>query len=85
VAFATDAIELPADEEATLEFTNADASSVQHNVAIYKDDSAKKILFQGEVIPGGQSISYDIPPLKKGEYYFQCDVHPGMNGTVTVE
>jgi len=85
VQFTMDTIELRADEAATLEFTNADASSVQHNVSIYKDDSAEKVLLQGEVIPGGQSISYEIDPLKKGEYYFQCDVNPGMNGTVTVE
>ncbi len=85
VAFATDLIELPAGEEAQLELTNDDASSVSHNVAIYEDDSAQKSLFQGDVIPGGESITYTIDPLKKGEYYFQCDVHPGMNGTVKAE
>ena len=85
VVFDTEAITLAADEEASLEFVNDDASSVQHNVAIYEDDSAEKSLFQGEVIPGGQAITYDVPPLKKGSYYFQCDVHPGMNGEVTVE
>jgi plastocyanin len=85
VAFGTSTIELPADEEAQLEFTNADSSSVSHNIAIYEDDSASKSLFQGEVIPGDESITYDIPPIKKGTYYFQCDVHPGMNGEVVVE
>jgi plastocyanin len=25
-----------------------------------------------------------VPPLDPGSYYFQCDVHPNMNGTVTV-
>jgi plastocyanin len=85
VAFDTETLTLPADEETPIEFNNDDASSVQHNVAIYDDDSAEKSLFQGEVIPGGQSITYDVPPLKKGSYYFQCDVHPGMNGDVEVE
>ena len=85
VQFTVEEIELPAGEEATLEFTNADTSSVSHNVSIYKDEGATKALFQGEVIPGGESISYEIPPQKKGEYHFQCDVHPGMSGTVTVE
>jgi hypothetical protein len=27
---------------------------------------------------------YEIPPLPAGEDYFQCDVHPNMNGTVIV-
>lgn len=85
VAFTTATIELPANEDASLTFTNDDAASVSHNIAIYEDDSATKSLFQGEVIPGDESITYDIPPLKPGEYYFQCDVHPGMNGTVLVE
>ena len=85
VAFATTTIELPADEEADLTFTNADAAAVSHNIAIYEDDSAKKVLFQGDVIPGGEEITYEIPGLPKGEYYFQCDVHPGMNGDVLVE
>ena len=85
VAFNTDEIQLPADEQATLQFTNSDASSVQHNVSIYEDDSASKELFKGQVIPGGQDVTYEIPALPKGEYYFQCDVHPGMNGTVTVQ
>ncbi|HYI44010.1 MAG TPA: cupredoxin domain-containing protein [Actinomycetota bacterium] len=85
VAFSTDVLELPADEEAELAFTNSDAASVPHNIAIYEDDSADKTLFQGETIPGGSEVTYQIDPLAKGEYYFQCDVHPGMNGTVTVE
>jgi len=82
--FSSDTITLPADEEASLAFENDDASSIQHNVAIYEEEGGKE-LFVGDVIPGGQAITYTIPPLKKGEFYFQCDVHPGMNGTVTVE
>ena len=84
VAFNSATIELPADEETELTFDNADAPSVSHNIAIYEDDSAKKVLFQGDVIPGGEEITYTIPPQKKGTYYFQCDVHPGMNGEVVV-
>ena len=82
--FSSDTIELPADEEAQLEFVNDDASSVQHNVAIYEEEGGAD-LFIGEVIPGGQAVTYDVPALEKGEFYFQCDVHPGMNGTVSVQ
>ncbi len=85
VAFTTDLIELPAKEETEVEFSNSDAPSVTHNIAIYEDEKLSKTLFQGETIPGAQTTTYAIPPLPKGEYYFQCDVHPGMNGTVRVE
>ncbi len=83
VAFSTDTIELQAKTEETIPFTNDD--SAEHNISIYEDDSAQKDLFKGEIIPGGQQTTYTVPALPKGEYYFQCDVHPGMNGTVTVQ
>lgn len=83
VQFDTDTIELKAGEEASIKFVNED--SVEHNIAIYEDDSAKQDIFVGDIIPGGQEITYSFKAPEKGEYYFQCDVHPGMNGTVTVE
>lgn len=83
VQFDTDTIELKAGEEAEIEFVNED--SVEHNIAIYEDDSAKEDIYVGDVIPGGQEITYSFKAPEKGEYYFQCDVHPAMNGTVTVE
>ena len=82
--FSTDEIVLPAGEEAEIAFANEDASSIQHNIAIYESEGGEE-LFPGEVIPGGQSTTYSVPALEKGEYYFQCDVHPGMKGTVVVE
>ncbi len=83
VAFSTDAIELKAKTEETIPFTNDDTA--EHNIAIYEDESASKELFKGDIIPGGQETTYQVPPLPKGDYYFQCDVHPAMNGTVTVQ
>ena len=82
--FSTDEIVLPAGEEAEIAYANEDASSIQHNISIYEEEGGAD-LFTGEVIPGGQSTTYAIPALDKGEYYFQCDVHPGMNGDVVVE
>ena len=81
VQFDTDSLELPADEEASLTFNNAD--TVEHNVSIYEEEGGAE-LFKGDIIPGGQETTYQIPAIEKGEYYFQCDVHPAMNGTVTV-
>lgn len=82
IAFDTDTISLPADQASTLTFDNRD--TVPHNVAIYTDDSLSEALFQGEIVTGPATVQYEIPPLPAGEYYFQCDVHPNMNGTVTV-
>ena len=82
--FSSDTLEFTAGEESELEFVNDDASSIQHNVAIYEEEGGAD-LFVGEVIPGGQSVTYSVPAMEAGEFYFQCDVHPGMNGSVAVQ
>ena len=82
VQFDTDQLTVPADGGA-LQFINEDTA--EHNVAIYEDDSASKEIFKGDIIPGGQEITYEIPSQEPGDYYFQCDVHPAMNGTATFE
>lgn len=82
VQFDTDQLTLTAGEEAELEFVNDDA--LQHNVSIYESEGGAD-LFTGDIIAPGGSTTYAIPPLDKGELYFQCDLHPTMAGTVTVE
>lgn len=82
IAFDTDTISLPADQPSTLTFDNRD--TVPHNIAIYTDSSLSEALFQGEIVTGPATAQYEVPPEPAGEYYFQCDVHPTMNGTVTV-
>jgi plastocyanin len=84
VQFDTDSIELPPNRETDLTFVNDDSSSTQHNVSIYETPDAETSLFEGEIIPGGQEVTYSIPTLEPGDFYFQCDVHPSMNGDVTV-
>jgi plastocyanin len=82
VAFDVDTITLKAGEPTSLEFVNKD--SVQHDIHIL-DSAGGKTLFQGDLVTAGDT-TYDIPALDKGEYYFQCDVHPdSMNGTVVVK
>jgi len=83
IAFDTDRIELPADTASTIAFENRDAG-VQHNIAIFEDETLSTVLFKGELVTGPDSIEYQIPPLPEGEYYFHCDVHPNMSGTVVV-
>lgn len=81
--FDTDTIELPAETPTTITFDNQEAG-VPHNIAIYANDSLAEVLFQGEVVTGPISAPYDVPALPEGEYFFQCDVHPTMTGTVVV-
>lgn len=83
VAFDTDTITLPADTASTIVFDNQDAG-IQHNIAIFADDTMATVLFRGELVTGPGKAEYQIPPLPAGEYYFHCDVHPNMNGTVIV-
>jgi plastocyanin len=83
VEFDTATIDLPADQPTTIHFVNDDAG-VPHNIGIYEDDTVVAELFQGEQITGPDEIDYAIDPLAAGNYYFQCDVHPDMNGSVVV-
>jgi len=83
VAFDTSEIRLAAETETTITFVNDDAG-VQHNIAIYADESRTQELFNGDLITGPDRIDYTIPPLPPGEYYFLCIVHPNMSGTVIV-
>lgn len=82
--FDTSTITLSADTKTTIRFENKDGG-VQHNIAIYQDDSLSKVLFKGDLVTGPDSIDYQVPPLPAGTYYFHCDVHPTMNGQVVVE
>ncbi len=84
LAFDTDTLSLPADAESPLVFDNEDPGT-QHNLSIYTDDTVTDQLFEGELVTGVAEQTYTIPPLAAGEYYFRCDVHTNMNGTVVVE
>lgn len=85
--FNRDEVLFVADQPITLTFENLDAN-ILHNVAIYpsEDETTEAAaIFQGETFTGEDSRVYQIPATPAGEYYFHCDVHPTMNGTVTFE
>jgi len=84
IAFDTSTIDLPANQPSTIHFVNED-NATQHNIAIFPSaDDLANPLFRGELVTGPGEIDYAVDPLEAGEYYFHCDVHPTMNGTVNV-
>ncbi len=82
-AFVTRSIQAPADEPFDITFANED-DGVPHNVAIYTDDSATGSLFVGDLVDGPATADYHVPALDAGSYFFRCDVHPVMTGTLEV-
>ncbi len=81
--FDTSTIDLPGNAPSAIHFENNDPG-VQHNIAIFTDSSLSDRLFTGALVTGPGAADYKIPPLAPGSYYFHCDVHPTMNGKVSV-
>ena len=79
--FDANVIEAAAGEAFTITLVNDD--SAPHNISVYTAEGGEEIVL-GEVIEGGQTVEVEVPALDAGEYYFVCDVHPDMNGTVSV-
>jgi plastocyanin len=73
----------PAGAPFALAFVNED-DGVPHNVAIYRDATAAESLFVGELVTGPTTETDDVPSLEAGSYFFRCDVHPQMTGTLEV-
>jgi plastocyanin len=82
-AFNESEIVLRAGETNELTFVNEDP--IDHNIAIYEDDSASAEIFKGELVSAGETTYSIEGPPEPGEAYFQCDVHPNMNGTAVFE
>ncbi|HET9671438.1 MAG TPA: cupredoxin domain-containing protein [Actinomycetota bacterium] len=66
-----------------LAFVNDD-DGVGHNVAIYADETAQDPLFVGDIVEGPTTTTYEVSALDAGSYFFRCDVHPVMDGTLEV-
>lgn len=81
--FDTDELTVPADTPFIIRFDNQEAQP--HNVAILEEEGSSQALFRGEIFTGPDVVEYEVDPIPAGEYYFLCEVHPTMNGTVTVE
>jgi plastocyanin len=79
--FDANVIEATAGEAFTINLTNDD--SAPHNVSVYTEEGGEEIV-RGDVIEGGATTEVQVEALDAGEYFFVCDIHPEMNGTVVV-
>jgi len=80
--FQTGNVEVKAGENVTVHFDNQD--SAPHNFAIYKDSSASAPVSVGQVITSAKADQV-IPALAAGTYFFRCDVHHDMTGTIVAK
>ncbi len=80
LAFDKQELTIPADTEFVLAFNNEEAQP--HNVAILEAQGSPNALFRGAIVTGPKLSEETVDPIPAGEYYFQCDVHPNMSGTV---
>jgi plastocyanin len=80
--FTSGPVEVKAGANVTIHFDNQD--SAPHNVAIFTDSSASSPISIGEVVSSGKKDQV-VPALKAGTYYFRCDVHHDMTGTIVAK
>jgi hypothetical protein len=81
VSFETDLLVVPCCRDFELIFRNEHAG-VPHDVVISDGPERATDYFDGELITGVETITYQVPALDEGDYYFLCSIHPNMNGTV---
>jgi plastocyanin len=80
--FQSSSIEVKAGSNITIHFDNED--SAPHNVAVYKDNSASSPISVGQIITSAKADQV-IPALAAGTYFFRCDVHHDMTGTIVAK
>jgi plastocyanin len=81
--FDRDCLAAPANEAFTVTLINQE-NGIPHNISIYPTGQGGTALLKGEIVTGVQTTVYRVQGLPAGTYYFQCDVHPDMNGALVV-
>ena len=81
VSFDTRTLIVPCCRDFELDFDNQDPG-VPHDVVISDSAAGQTVYFDGDIITGPDTITYQVPALADGDYYFFCSIHPNMNGTV---
>ena len=82
MAFSPSTVEVKAGTNFTLHFDNQE--SAPHNVAIYTDSSASQKVSIGEIVTAAKKDQV-VPALAAGTYFFRCDVHTNMTGTIVAK
>ena len=82
MAFSPSTVEIAAGKNVTIHFDNQE--SAPHNVAIYKDASASEKISVGEIVTAAKADQV-VPALTAGTYFFRCDVHTNMTGSLVVK
>jgi plastocyanin len=81
IQFNTKCLAAPAGHDFSIALDNKDAG-VPHNVAIYSADPVSHpdatLLFRGDLVTGPGATLYQVSALSAGNYFFHCDVHPGL-------
>jgi plastocyanin len=80
-SFDTKSLVVPAGRPFELVFHNRN-DGVPHDVWITDGPARNTVYFEGDQITGVDDITYEVPALDAGDYYFFCSIHPNMNGTV---
>jgi predicted lipoprotein with Yx(FWY)xxD motif len=84
MSFTPNNISVAAGSSVTINFTNKDAT-VPHNFSVYSDANYSIPFFRGNAVTGPGTTTYTFTaPTAAGTYYFRCDIHPNMRGTLTV-
>ena len=83
LAFDVSTIEAPGNEAFTITLVN-NADTQPHNISIYTEEGGDLLGEEGATAEAGQTVTTDVAALEPGTYYFQCDIHPDMNGTLVV-
>ncbi len=81
--FSAPCIQAVAGAPIVVKFTNED--SVPHNVTVYTDTSKSTQIVGGDTITGPDATTtVTVPAQQPGQYFFDCTIHPSMNGALVV-
>lgn len=87
-SFVSACLAAPAGRAFTITFQNQDAG-IPHDIAIFTanptTDPSARSLFMGKIVTGPTTVTYRVPAIPAGRYFFRCAVHPAqMFGTFVV-